>query len=177
MRTCRATVHENLTMACEKPATKCQRFLCERAEGLINLVPSCDEHAKSFEKCDGFLGYTEAKDCAYGQCGKPAHWELFIYRRVDDQEGGFTEEGSFSPVCEAHRKTLKANDGFASPTVGEKAILPPHRVAILQETGLQVLVEEDDTILGSQGDTMLAELVVGQHVVWVDDDTVRLEAI
>jgi hypothetical protein len=180
MRTCVATVHDNLTHACGKSATKCLRFLCVGNEPLINLVQSCDEHAKQFEKCDGFLGYTEEKLCTYGDkdhfCGDPAKWEMYVHEWMDDHEEDF-----FSSVCDKHRRVLKGNGGYAPAhpqaglKVGDRAILPPHSRAILQETGREVLVNEDDTILGTQGDTTTAELLIGQTVVWVDNNTVKLK--
>jgi hypothetical protein len=46
----------------------------------------------------------------------------------------------------------------------------------LQETGLQVLVDENDVIFGTQGDDLTAHLLLDgdTKVVWVDDDTVKL---
>src|SRR5271155_3155439 len=168
MRTCVATDHANLSFTCEKPATKCLRFLCVGNEPLINLVQSCDGHAKMFEECDAFLGYTEAAECAF--CAKAAKWEMFVRHRDDDHE-----EERFAAVCEEHRRAIKENGGHVSLKVGDKATLPPHYRVTLQETGREVLVDENEVIFGTQGDTMTAELLVDQKVEWVDDVTVKLK--
>jgi len=168
MRTCFATVNE--VEACGKPATKCLRSLCVGDEPLIVLTQSCDEHAKMFEECDGCLGYTEAKECDF--CKNTAKWEMYLKHWDDDHE-----EETFAAVCEEHRKKFKENGGWrpVDLKVGDKVILAPHYKVKLQETGREVLVDENDVIFGTQGDTMTAELLVGQHVVWVDDNTVKLK--
>ena len=68
MRTCVATVHDNLTHACGKSATKCLRFLCVGNEPLINLVQSCDEHAKreAAKPFRALVGLKRVPDGRYG---------------------------------------------------------------------------------------------------------------
>jgi len=88
-----------------------------------------------------------------------------------------------TPAARAHFRQMLAEAKSLARTlkeakplkVGDKAFLPPHSRAILRETGREVLVNEDDTILGTQSDTMTAELLIGQPVVWVDDNTVKLK--
>jgi hypothetical protein len=172
-RTCVATVHDDEPRPdhlCWKPATKVLRFLQVGDEPLISLTYSCDEHAGDFEECDGCLGYTEPRECDF--CHKPAKWEMFLKHWDDDHD-----EETFAAVCVDHRKVFKEN-GRRRPAnlkVGDTIELAPHHRVTLQETGREVLVDEDNVIFGTQGDTMTAELLVGQHVVWINDKTVRLD--
>jgi hypothetical protein len=74
------------------------------------------------------------------------------------------------------KKRRKDNNAPASRAGDKVVILPPHRRVTLQETGLQVLVDENDVILGTQGDDLTSHLLLDgdTKVVWVDDDTVKL---
>lgn len=168
METCIATVN---LVACGQPATKCLRFLQVGNEPLIHICHSCDEHAKKIEKLDGFLGYTELATCAF--CAKTADWEMFT--RWND--GSDEDEEVFTAVCSEHRREIKKNHNLRPLRKGDRAVLPPHRRALLQETGLEVLVGENDVILGASGDDLTSHLLLDgdTRVEWVDDGTVKLK--